>query len=653
MAIGFKHGSSGVDLLNFDVINFSSEKGTVQPTNPKENTIWVDTTNQLNCWTYSYEMPVRRSKNKNFVTYPPRDAVVDSEVTSVVTKNGLTFTLNTDMNSADAGKITVNGTSTATGNTFYRQSYDTIESGLFFLPKGDYYMSGCPAGGGKTKYRLGFARVDLSNPKNGIGSVYDDGNGVSITIPEDSLCRVGIVIASGVTIENKTFYFQIESGSSATSYVRGNANGQVWLKPSSDSYVSFEALKRNSKGNSIMFHPGECWLFRNNYGWQNYSTATYDKTKIYQNGEWVSLVSPTPDDDGGDTVYYYKPGDTCDAITGGWTNSGWSYSGQNISQHSSVEDNYIHLVSTPQSLDAIGTVNKINLSGINAINIDINVKSVGSKTEVCICTSKDIKNGTVLKRVTTTGQQNISLDVSSYNDSYYVVIYTAGFTSPEGEFDPFGGESYITSVWADSGESSSGGSSGGGSGGSSGNENGGGNSGEEDSGGGTTGGGDDSGEDTGGDSGGGSSGAVYYDAGNEYKSVTGGWTSTDWTAGTSYNILSSEDFAKLNSNHIYLLTANSPPTMVTMGTKNKVNLSGVSTLKANINTTIGGIVELWIGTDRNYLNRVAYDQIGTKGEHTLNVNVNTYNSSYYIAVCVIYPYGGNMAETKVTKIWSE
>ena len=50
---GDNSGSSG---LNFEVVG-----GTTQPSNPKENTIWVNTSNTITSWTFSIEQPTSPS----------------------------------------------------------------------------------------------------------------------------------------------------------------------------------------------------------------------------------------------------------------------------------------------------------------------------------------------------------------------------------------------------------------------------------------------------------------------------------------------------------------------------------------------------------------------------------------------------------------
>ena len=52
MAKGFKHGAGGVSALNFKIVG-----GAIQPENPKENTIWVNTETEISGWVFSAEEP--------------------------------------------------------------------------------------------------------------------------------------------------------------------------------------------------------------------------------------------------------------------------------------------------------------------------------------------------------------------------------------------------------------------------------------------------------------------------------------------------------------------------------------------------------------------------------------------------------------------
>ena len=114
------------------------------------------------------------------------------------TQNGLTFTINAD------GSVSVNGTSTA----------QTELSAPIYLPAGNYYLSGCPAGGTGSNVSGGYAQYCYIN-----GSAYkfDTGSGIHLNIAYAQKIYVNIVIRADTTI-NKTFYPQIETGYVKTEY---------------------------------------------------------------------------------------------------------------------------------------------------------------------------------------------------------------------------------------------------------------------------------------------------------------------------------------------------------------------------------------------------------------------------------------------------
>lgn len=393
MAIGFKHGGSGGGYeLNFRVINANNE-----PSSPKENSIWIKTSNLLNCWTYGPEMPLRRSKNKNFVTYP--------YASGTNTSSGVTFTDNGD------GTVMVNGTATA--NVYFRVCRANAEEGMFLLPAGTYTLSGCPSGGSSSTYMTQLVTMDFS--LEAVKTYQEYGAGTTFTLTEDVLCRMNIYVKSGVKVNNLSFYCQVEAGSAKTAFERGNANGQVWIKSSADSIVSFDGFKRNAKGNNIAIHPGEVWLFRTGYGWQNYNQYT----KIWKDGAWIAM--PTWDG------YYFNAGDQCTDITGGWTNSGWTSSSWSVTQQSAVNSSSLYVLGQSNSLSAVGTVQKVDLTSIKTLKASINQN--GGTVTMCICDSKNTSSAVASKDNTTTGSREISLDVSGYSGGYYIIIYAAGSNS--------------------------------------------------------------------------------------------------------------------------------------------------------------------------------------------------------------------------------
>ena len=131
---------------------------------------------------------------KNLIPYP--------YISSTQTINGITFTVSSD------GSITANGTATS-------NAYLGITSiSTFYIPKGNYILSGCPSGGSSTTYSL--AAV------NGEGASYtkykvDIGNGISLS-SSGEYWKIRCQVMAGQTVKNIIFKPQIELGTTATEY---------------------------------------------------------------------------------------------------------------------------------------------------------------------------------------------------------------------------------------------------------------------------------------------------------------------------------------------------------------------------------------------------------------------------------------------------
>lgn len=390
MGIGFKHGSSGGGvLLNFDVVNMSSKEGTVQPTNPKENTIWIDTTWVQNGWTFGPELPLRRSKNINFVTYP--------YASGTNTSSGVTFTDNGD------GTVTVNGT--ATKDVYFRASRATAEEGMFLLPAGTYFLSGCPSGGSSGTYKLQLITMDSS--LSTVSTIEDYGIGQEFTLTEDTLCRMNFAVRSGTIINGLNVYFQVEQGRSATSFLKGNANGQVWIKPNYNSAVAFEALKNKGK-NIVILQPGEVYMFTESGGWKLQSEC-----KIYQGGAWKALEVAEATWDG----YYFKNGEQYTDITGGWSTDGWGNSG------TTTVDSTIVVSAFNNQLAVVSTKNTVDLSNAKKLWFDSPKGNNGSGNGyLCLTSAKSITSATIVTSVQINAGRG-SVDVSSLSGKYYICLY--------------------------------------------------------------------------------------------------------------------------------------------------------------------------------------------------------------------------------------
>lgn len=119
-------------------------------------------------------------------------------MTASKTTYGVTFTANAD------GSVTANGTATSVINNYK----------IVTLQAGTYTLKGCPSGGGFDKYELDYVIEGASE----VGARDFGNNGVTFTIAEQKQVTIQMLIRSGVTCNNLTFYPQLELGSTATSY---------------------------------------------------------------------------------------------------------------------------------------------------------------------------------------------------------------------------------------------------------------------------------------------------------------------------------------------------------------------------------------------------------------------------------------------------
>lgn len=115
--------------------------------------------------------------------------------------NGITWTVNDD------GTVTANGTAT-------NQSFIGLRA-ISALPAGQYFLSGCPAGGTGGTYSIYLSNLDYTFYK------VDYGNGCSIKMDEDKRVNAFINIGKGTTVNNMVFKPQLELGAAATEYEKG------------------------------------------------------------------------------------------------------------------------------------------------------------------------------------------------------------------------------------------------------------------------------------------------------------------------------------------------------------------------------------------------------------------------------------------------
>lgn len=106
-------------------------------------------------------------------------------------ENGVTYSINTD------GTITVNGTPQGTSPSYIELKLNGHAANISRFCDGQHILSGCPAGGSDTSYRMYAARSVYSR--------FDYGDGVILTETALTDVRLVIYIANGYTANNLVF----------------------------------------------------------------------------------------------------------------------------------------------------------------------------------------------------------------------------------------------------------------------------------------------------------------------------------------------------------------------------------------------------------------------------------------------------------------
>ena len=183
-------GEYAVKSLSTDIVPQQSGSGVPSPTNIRPITGF----NSANIY----------SSGKNMLRH-----IFPSE-----TKNGVTFTENAN------GTISTSGTATA--NAEHSLTYRVSGTyGTCFLKAGTYILSGCPSGGGSTKYEIG---LNTTVNDSGVTLARDYGNGATFTMQNDGYVGTWVTIRNGQDASGLTFKPMIEQGSTATAYEKYKGN---------------------------------------------------------------------------------------------------------------------------------------------------------------------------------------------------------------------------------------------------------------------------------------------------------------------------------------------------------------------------------------------------------------------------------------------
>ena len=138
-----------------------------------------------------------------------------------------------------------------------------------FVPAGTYTFSGCPKGGSTSTY---YMAMYIDNDSVDSTAGVDTGDGVTFTLTKDSYLRSSIIVNAGVSVSNLTFKPQLEKGSVATSFIKGDATGQLWVQEEDTSPININALKKNilniSPYQIKQYENGE-WIIKNGRRYKN------------------------------------------------------------------------------------------------------------------------------------------------------------------------------------------------------------------------------------------------------------------------------------------------------------------------------------------------------------------------------------------------
>lgn len=374
MGEAFLHGNGGSNLLNFKVVG-----GTSAPSNPKENTIWVNTSTAIHAWDFAAEQPCRVSKRVNLLTYPFYH--------TTRTDQGITFTDNGD------GTVTANGKATAMAR--FRPSHGAAEYGLIWLSPGTYTVSGGISNDAVVEC------YDHTNTK----TLAKAGNTpVTFTLAEGTYARFSLLVSEGISVSNKVFKPQLERGSTATSFIKGTSTGQVWIKTSILSPVEFNALKKNN----ITLYPAQA------YQWTGTSWEV-KPAKTYQNGAWKDWE-----------MYLYN----YDKLGYTWNTAGKvissSYGGDPTAPTVTTNSSGVMNIKQPESYDCgIAYISeKIDLTNYKTLTFNGKITTDSDHLErarLCIWSSLGTYVTTNLvaeKQATVNGTATI--DISSLSGSYYI-----------------------------------------------------------------------------------------------------------------------------------------------------------------------------------------------------------------------------------------
>ena len=402
MAKGFKHGAGGV-AMNFKVVG-----GTVAPSSPKENCIWVNTSTKITSWTFSATEPSHLEEGMVWIV-TGRSSVAQFDA---LKKNSL-YCYPMMAYQYISGNL-VSKTAKIHQNGNWQELWDGT-----LYDNGNQYAS---ITGGWVMY--GYKRNNTTEFAGDSSSI----NSNSITLGGSSYTEFFCGTKKAIDLTQYEF-IEINVLNEGTSY---SSTGRVYVANPSDPQTPI-AQKDIAVGVNYMdisAFEGEYIIGASMYNYNLDNTMEFNFVKLGA-GEWSE---PTV---GNTSTELYGIGDQHADLTGGWSGNGWQDMwGNYVNESAIVDSTGIHMQtkSIGSYSCTCGTKNKVEFG--NYTTISFTVSSWKSQFLVGICPDKvfwDDEGDTPMLALTRIWENGkVNLEIPAGVSSAYVLVYA--FADAANEF---------------------------------------------------------------------------------------------------------------------------------------------------------------------------------------------------------------------------
>lgn len=345
-----------------------------------EGTIWLTQGQPVTSWDISASQPRRRSGTRNLICSPYYSG-------EAYTSNGIEWTASVN------GRLRAVGTATAT--SYYWLSREGADNGEMLLEPGEYTLSGSTGGSAATyALQLAYSYDNWTTTKYLTCGTAPN----RVTLDYRARARVFAQVTAGTTVA-QDFAPQLELGNTASDYIRGSAEGQVWIEAAVTG-PEINALSRNgvwAKLSRLWQHVESAWVLT--------------PGKLYQGGAWVDIVN-------GLTLF----GEGADnaSVTGGWTAFGDGAPTASIEGGKLVFANKAE-IEARNGQWWMGPVNKQDLTGYSLLRVQADILSGPGYLVVTDAPSWAAGTNNALNKIpiSSAGGQ-IDLDISAIDGERYV-----------------------------------------------------------------------------------------------------------------------------------------------------------------------------------------------------------------------------------------